>query len=284
VQPDARTAEPDAPAVLPTCETRTAQPENATWTLTVDGSQRTARIHVPPGYKPSERTPVVLNLHGLNSNATHQEYLSKMIAKSNAEGFIAVHPQGKGNSWNAGSCCGTASSTNVDDIKFLSALLDELEAKLCVDPDRVYATGLSNGGHMAHRLGCELSERIAAIAPVAGLKMFAACAPERAVPVFAVHGDDDGIVSYSFVPATINYWKNHNACTSTQTTSQNGDATCVTHGNCTGGADVELCTIANGGHQWPGGYAIVGLGIKSDDLIATDAIWSFFVAHPRGAL
>ena len=197
------------------------------------------------------------------------------------DGVLVVYPEGIGNSWNAGSCCGTASAQDVDDLQFVAVLLDELETRLCVDTDRVYATGLSNGGHMAHHLGCDLSARIAAIAPVAGLMLDSSCDPSRPVPVFDVHGDRDRIVSYSLVASSIEFWKEHNACTSTQTTFRNGDATCVTHGDCADGADVVLCTIAGGGHQWPGGNAILGLGDKSDDLIATDAMWSFFVAHPR---
>lgn len=273
----------DDAAVAQTCDAKSAQPRDSVWTIAHGGAMRTARVHVPTSYDPSSPTPVVLDFHGLNTTASQQELLSRMIAASDANGFIAVHPQGIGNSWNAGSCCGSAASSDVDDVGFVNALLDELEAQLCVDLDRVFAAGLSNGGHMAHRLGCELSTRIAAIAPVAGLMLFSACDPARPVPVFAVHGDDDGIVSYSFVPATIDHWVDENSCTTTQTTLQHGDATCVTHGSCAQGADVVLCTIKDGGHQWPGGYAIPGLGTKSDDLDATDAMWTFFAAHPRPA-
>ena len=107
--------------------------------------------------------------------------------------------------------------------------------------------------------------------------------------MFDVHGTADPLVYYNggagqqSVATTIDFWVTHNGCTTTATTYTHGDATCVTHGGCTAGADVTLCTIANGGHQWPGGEALPLLGIKSDDLIATDAIWAFFVAHPRPA-
>jgi polyhydroxybutyrate depolymerase len=149
-----------------------------------------------------------------------------------------------------------------------------------MDPDRVFAMGLSNGAHLSHRIACELSSRIAAVGPVAGLLYVTTCNAPRAVPVFDVHGSSDPIVGYSYVPASIDFWAMHNHSTTTQTTFQHGDATCVTHGGCTAGADVVLCTIDQGGHQWPGGDELPFLGKRSNDLIATDAIWDFFVAHP----
>jgi polyhydroxybutyrate depolymerase len=265
------------------CTGKTAQPLDATWTVTVGGMARTARVHVPATYAPTERTPVVINIHGLTGSASGQSTLSHLIAKSDAAGFISVHPEGTGSprSWNAGGCCDPAAANDIDDVGFIEALIDTLEDKLCTDPDRVYAMGLSNGGHMSYRLACELSDRIAAVGPVAGLLHTSPCQPSRPVPVIHVHGTSDSIVGYAYVPAAINFWRGHNGCTSQQTTYQQGDATCVTHGGCTGAADVTLCTIAGGGHQWPGGDAIPFLGTKSNDLIATDAVWDFFVAHPR---
>ncbi|MGE3544947.1 MAG: PHB depolymerase family esterase [Kofleriaceae bacterium] len=272
----------DAP-ISATCAGRTTQPLDASWTITVTGGARTARVHVPASYDPSERTPVVINLHGRTGNGPQQAAQSHMIAKSDAEGFIAVHPEAMTSptSWNGGpGCCDPAYSDDVDDIGFIRALISELDTRLCIDPNRVFAAGFSNGGYLAHRIGCELSDRVAAIGSVAGLLGVTTCAPTRPVPVFDVHGTQDPLVLHSLVGQTIQYWVGRNDCTTTQTTYQEGDATCVTHRGCDRGADVVQCTITGGGHQWPGGEALPSLGEKSDDLIATNAMWAFFVTHP----
>ncbi len=266
-----------------------AQPVDATWNLTVNGVMRSANVHVPASYDPSKPTPVLLNIHGLAGDPVGEATITHMIAKSDAEGFIAVHPKGTGSplSWNGGYCCSPAAASGIDDTAFISALIDKLESDLCVDPDRVFAAGMSNGGYMSYRLACELSDRIAAIGPVAGVLGISECHPSRPLPVFHVHGTSDPLVFYNggngqeSVAQTIDFFVQNNGCTTTATTYQNGDATCVTHGGCTAGADVVLCTIDGGGHQWPGGDALPLLGKKSDDLIATDAIWAFFQAHPR---
>ncbi|MCB9611537.1 MAG: prolyl oligopeptidase family serine peptidase [Sandaracinus sp.] len=114
------------------------------------------------------------------------------------EGFVVVYPDGTGTipTWNAGGCCGSAVRDDVNDVGFVAAILDRLEGELCLDRDRVFATGMSNGGMMSHRLGCELSERFAAVAPVAGTLMFDACTPTRPVHVMHVHGSDDGHVPW----------------------------------------------------------------------------------------
>ncbi|MBX3162046.1 MAG: hypothetical protein KF773_39150 [Deltaproteobacteria bacterium] len=273
----------DAPPSGAACAGKAAQPLDATWTLTVGGRTRTARVHVPASYVPSARTPVVLNIHGRTSNSASQANLSRAIAKSDAAGFVLVHPDSATSptAWNAGSCCDPATSTNVDDVGFIGALLDELEAKLCVDTDRVYAMGLSNGAYLSHKLACEMADRIAAIGPVAGLLLQSPCSPSRPVPVMMVNGTSDNLSLYQFVGQAVTFWKGKNGCTTEGVSFQNGDTTCVTQGGCTGGADVTLCTVDGGGHQWPGGEALPLLGKKSDAIIATDALWAFFVAHPR---
>ena len=274
----------DSTVVSGTTCNGTKPPVDADWTIDVGTTKRTAHVHVPASYDPTKATPVVIDLHGLTSNGTQQAWLSHYVTKSDSAGFIVVHPESSTSptSWNAGpGCCNPAAQDNVDDVGFMKNLIDQLEAQLCVDPDRVYATGLSNGGYMSYTLACDFADRIAAIGPVAGLFAVSTCNPKRPMPVFHVHGDADQIVSYQYVAQTVDFWVQSNKCTTTTTTYQNGNATCVTHGGCTDGADVELCTIAGGGHQWPGGEALPFLGMKSDDLITTDAMWEFFVAHPR---
>lgn len=297
--PDAATGDPDAGSgagsggdagVLAACVGKTTQPVDATWSV----GGRNVRVHVPAGYDPARRTPIVVNLHGYSYDGASQAVLSHMIATSNAAGFIALHPDGHHTprGWNAGVCCGAAATSGTDDVAWIERVLDEAEQRLCVDPARIYATGLSNGAFLAHRLGCE-SDRFAAIAPVAGVVGTPACNPPHPVAVFHTHGTSDPIIPFGgggingneAVSTTIDRWVARNHCTGAPTTTfQHGDATCVTHGSCAGGADVTLCTIAGGGHQWPGGDSIGALsGTKSDDLIATEAMWTFFAAHPKAA-
>ena len=123
--------------------------------------------------------------------------MTPLLRSRRLEGFIAVHPKGGGNTWNAGLCCGEAMTAKVDDVGFVAAMLDELEARFCVDTDRVFACRLSNGGFISHRLACELSERIAAIAPVAGTNVTSPCAPSQPVSVIHFHGTADTLVPYN---------------------------------------------------------------------------------------
>lgn len=145
-----------------------------------DGVERTFRVHVPPSYDATAATPVVLMFHGGFGSGRQLETSSGMSTIADREGFIAVYPDGTGGvrTWNGGACCNPAARDGVDDVGFVDALLDHLESELCVDPARVFSSGMSNGAILSHRLACELSERIAAIAPVAGT-IGVECAPTR---------------------------------------------------------------------------------------------------------
>lgn len=243
-------------------------------------------MHVPPRHDGKTPLPVVLNFHGRLSSPSQAEWISEMTPKADASGFVVVYPAGIGQTWNGGFCCGQAQSENVDDVGFTRALLDELGAKLCIDARRVFATGLSNGGFMSHRLACELADRIAAVGPVAGHLLLPSCKPSRPVPVIHFHGTSDTVVPYggglgmASVESSLAGWAERNGCTgSAKETFARGDAKCVTWDGCTAGADVTLCTIDGGGHTWPGGPALPGLGKTSKDLDATDAMWTFFATH-----
>src|SRR5262245_33526480 len=247
--PEAATGTPDA-EMQASCAGRTPQPLDQTWMLDAGGMTRTVLVHIPATVDPMQPTPVVLNFHGLTMNAGWQADMTRMIAKSDAAGFIAVHADGTGTprGFNAGDCCDPAASSGVDEIALVGAILDELEATTCLDRDRVYSTGFSNGGFLSHRLGCELSDRIAAIAPVSGVMGMDACAPTRAVPVMQIHGTDDLLVAYDggglsgfrSVADTIADWAARNGCPpgAPAQTFQQGDATCLTQEGCTDGADV----------------------------------------------
>lgn len=130
------------------------------------GAVRQYKVHVPPSYSPDKPTPVVFCFHGLGQNAVlFCVNGAGMVEKSDQEGFILVMPNGHQNSWNAGTCCGGAASTGIDDVGFVRAVFAEISEHLNIDLGRVYATGLSNGGYMSYRLACEASDLFVAVAP-----------------------------------------------------------------------------------------------------------------------
>jgi polyhydroxybutyrate depolymerase len=145
------------------------------------------KVHVPSGYQPGQPMPMVLNLHGLGGNLDQQEALSGLSATADAAGFVVVYPQAGASVWNI-----QAGDIGAIDVDFVREIILYLEERLSIDPARVYATGFSNGGGMAHRLACDLADRIAAIAPVSGAYMQdEPCEPGRPVPVLAFHGTAD---------------------------------------------------------------------------------------------
>ena len=286
---DGPTSQRDGGMATERCTGRQPQALDATWTITSGGQARTFNVHVPAAYDPTRATPVVLNFHGYSSDAAQEDLLAQMSAKADTEGFIAVHPEGLSNSWNAGACCGASAQNGVDDVGFVRDMLDALEQKICVDARRVFATGMSNGGFLSHRLGCELSSRIAAIAPVAGVLALAACNPTRPMPVMHFHGTADTLVPYDGDPAqnfpdvasTFAAWAKRDGCVGQPTeTFRKLDAHCATYATCAAGATVTLCTIDGGGHTWPGGTPIPSLGYTTPNLSATDAMWDFFKKNP----
>ena len=142
----------------------------ASKTLEFGGRTRNYLVHPPKGYDGKSSLPLVLVLHGAIQGATNVERMSGMSAKADKENFLAVYPNGTSGSglaptWNAGACCGYAQMNKVDDVGFLRALIDRLEHDYPIDPKRVFATGISNGGMMSYRLACEMADRIAAVAP-----------------------------------------------------------------------------------------------------------------------
>lgn len=257
-------------------------------TIRSAGGTRWYYLHVPPGYS-GGRTPVVLNFHGFTSDPFQEALLSRMNAAADARGMIVAYPAGIANGWNAGQCCGVSAwATMVDDVGFVRDTIDAIGREYCVDPRRVFATGMSNGGFLSHRLACEASDRIAAIAPVAGVLGVLPCLPRRPVPVMHFHGTLDPLVSYyglplgfTSVPLTFAGWQLRQRCTGPeQVTYARGDARCVARGGCTGGSEVVLCTIDRGGHTWPGGLPIPVLGVTSRYLDATGMMLDFFARHP----
>lgn len=282
------------------CSGKTLSAGDTAFSLMSGGLTRSGLLHVPASYDASLGSMLVLNFHGYTSNSAEEVVLTRMNASSDARGYIVAYPDGVGASWNAGDCCGDAWNNSVDDVQFVRDLLARLESEYCIDPKRVFATGMSNGGFFSHRLGCDLSDKIAAIAPVAGVLGIprATCNPRRPVPVLEFHGTADPIVPYNggtpispvnfggpvvfrSVVESIAAWRTKNDCLGTgKNIYSQGDATCVDYDTCSAGADVTLCTIDGGGHTWPGGVPIAILGKTSTDISATDTMIDFFAAHP----
>lgn len=275
------------------CGVAPAETGVLTRTIEVGGRARSYRLYIPASYDPAAPTALVFSLHGLTSNPTQQARFSSFDELADEAGFVAVYPRGSGAPlrWNAG-IDGLNSGDTVDDVAFISALLDELAQTLCVDPARVYMTGLSNGGGMSHRLACDLAERVAAIGAVAGaypLPGRDGCNPARPVPVIAFHGTADPIVPYEgsrYTPPVADWaagWAARNGCDPAPAgLPASGAVTGVRYGGCDAGAEVILYTVAGGGHTWPGGPALPAFitGSTSADIDASRAMWAFFQAHP----
>ena len=166
---------------------------------------RQYKVHVPPGYKPDVPAPVVFCIHGLGQDALLFCVTgAAMNTKSDEAGFVMVMPNGYKNSWNAGTCCGDASTEQLDDVALFRAIFAEVGKHVNIDLDRVYATGLSNGGYMSYRLACDAADIFTAVAPGAAAigtndigggtntaSDFTACTPSQPVSVLDMHGTED---------------------------------------------------------------------------------------------
>jgi polyhydroxybutyrate depolymerase len=269
--------------------------------LTVEGRERSYLVHVPPRSDANRPLPVVLVLHGAFTNAEITVAITGMNAKADEAGFLAVYPNGTGRdpvlTWNAWGRQGVPGMGRPDDVKYIRCVLDDLATVAHVDPKRVYATGLSNGGMMCYRLAAELSDRIAAIAPVAGTLALADAHPSRPVPVMHFHGTDDKIVPAEgtgqgrvirSVDETIRLWCRVNGCPTTPAATTIEDrvddgtsVACKVYGPGNNDAEVVLYEIVGGGHTWPGQIPPVRfLGRSTLDISANDLMWEFFQRHP----
>jgi polyhydroxybutyrate depolymerase len=281
-------------------------PGDHTRTLRVDGWERSYLVHVPPKYDPKRPTPVVLIFHGAMTNAPIMVAFCGMSQKADEAGFVAVYPDGTGTAnlfltWNSGGFHLPNADKRPDDVKFVSMLLDDLATVVSIDLKQVYASGLSNGGMMCYRLAAELSDRIAAIAPVSGTMAVEEYKPKRPVPIMHFHGTADAIVpfngpgkdtpkflTFKSVEETIRTCAKANSCPETPTQEdlpdKADDGTKVkmkTYGPAKDGAEVVLFEIEGGGHTWPGRDPLVRfLGKSSKDISANDLIWEFFQKHP----
>jgi polyhydroxybutyrate depolymerase len=256
------------------------------------GSQyRTYRLYRPTSYTGTQAYPLVLNLHGYTSTSFAQQYYGNFMPVADTAKFLIVHPQGTKDGsnqpyWNAG-----ISPTGVNDLLFLSQLIDSLKTIYNIDPNSIYSAGMSNGGFMSNYLACNLSNKITAIAGVTGT-MFSTfsstCNPGRPVPAMHIHGTADGTVPYNggsgaiAVDTLTKLWRIKNNCNPVPTTSavpniNTSDGCTADHFLWAGGtlgATNELYRINGGGHTWPGATTIIG--VTNQDFNASVEIWRFF--------
>ncbi|MEO8681371.1 MAG: PHB depolymerase family esterase [Vicinamibacterales bacterium] len=285
---------------------RAAPTDQAERTMTHGGRQRTYLVH---DFGRGTPAPVVIVLHGGGGNAANAVMMTGFDRVATRDGAVVVYPDGTAArervpllTWNAGHCCASAMERKVDDVGFIAAIIDTLVSSGRGDPSRVYVTGMSNGAMMAHRLGRELSARIAAIAPVVGAVFGDEPPPQAAVPAFIVVGADDQTVPAAGGPLQLrgllggraaadrevapavdqaNYWVRHNGCREPARTEGKASSS-VTWTNCTSGATVVFHNVAGNGHAWPGGQpGRTGAAQPTKAFDATEEIWAFFKRQQR---
>jgi len=267
-------------------------------TIVSSGESRDYLLYVPDSYNPQTPTPLVIAIHGYAEWPGHQAQISHWNQLAEEYGFIVVYPSGTNlpKRWRVSGWADSRVNPLIDVI-FISDLIDHLEAEYNIDPQRIYANGLSNGGGMSFMLSCYLSDRIAAVGMVSGAYMlpWGACSPVRDVPAIVFHGTADPIVPFEGGPSpsfdlpfpNIPEWvgtlaQQRGCAVEPQDLPAVGAVTGVQYTDCNEGADVVFYTIAGGGHTWPGGEGMpeVITGITNYDIDATRLMWAFFQAHP----
>jgi len=258
---DSSAAHPDAgemtDAGIPPCpEGLTLPSRDYEGSLQHEGRNRTYIVHVPGSYTGQMAVPLVLDFHGHGSNAGQEAGGSGWWAKADQEGFIIVYPEGVDGSWNVGNCCGTAVTQNIDDVGFVRALVSKLSTETCIDPKKVYATGISNGAGFSHRLACEAADIFAATSAASADLVTDPCIPSRPISQLSVRGTGDFLVAYAggwvgsgwYSPGAIGsfeLWKEIDHCTGTSRTDHQY---CETYSECADGVEVTLCTLPGAGH------------------------------------
>ncbi len=280
------------------------------FSLTSNGIERTYYVHVPPTYTGKTAMPLVLAFHGAGSKARLMPRLTNLSKFADKHSFIVVYPEGLNAHWNEGK--GGKTASEIEDVNFVSAMLDKLEKRFKIDTKRVYAAGVSNGGFFSQFLCINLPDQIAAVASVAATMeehIYKNLKPPKPVPILFIMGDDDTIVPYEggsigvagaledkstrraiSAQNAVNYWVKADQCSdkpliSTLPDARPSDGTHVTrkiYANGKNGSEVVFFIIKNGGHTWPSGWqympeAIVGLTSKAID--ADQEIWTFFQRH-----
>ena len=277
----------------------------------MDGYVRSYRLHVPRGYRGDAPLPLVVVLHGAFSTAAEMERHTGFSELGDREGFVVVYPEGIGilgflQHWNAGHCCGKAAADGVDDVAFVARVIDDVKGSLNIDVERIYMTGFSNGAMLTHRFAAERPEVLAAAAPLAGAigsrgdehaPLSRLPPPRASVPVIILHGEADRRVpygdtgpgdgpggrGYASASASSRYWWSSNGCQiyGRERSASNPGVTVDRWSNCDRRAEVQLLTLHQWGHRWPGPFFTKRID-RNDALYGFDAaeiIWNFFERH-----
>ncbi len=269
------------------------------------GFTRTYLLHLPYGYDGTISYPLLFAFHGGGGDGQGMERLTHLNRIADKNGFIVVYPDGLNNNWNDGR---PEINPEVDDLGFVSALIDKLKGEYRIDENRIYSTGISNGGMFSYRLACHLSDRIAAVAPVAALlgeNLSKTCSHPKPIPIMIIMGTEDPLVPWNggeikapgrsrgwvlSEAATVSFWVRVNGCSPSPEVSylpdhSPNDGTRVRRELYGGGrdnTDVILLVVEGGGHTWPGGLQYLGervIGKTCRDFDASEAIWEFFSRH-----
>jgi len=267
-------------------------------TIMVDGLERTYLLDLPTGYDATTELPLLIAMHGGLGSAYNLQNQSQLSEKAEEENFIVVYPEGVESgflnirTWNAGWCCGNASDENIDDVGFIDSLIEYLLENYSINSKRVYATGMSNGGYMSYRLACELSDKIAAIAPVSAAMSMTSCDPERPVPIIHFHsyldenvlydgGIGDGLAGHYSPPldSILNVWAGFNNCTNSEILVDNNEYTYTKWNSCDCAYEIQYYITQDGGHSWHGGNGTASGDPASNYISANDLMWEFFQKH-----
>lgn len=273
----------------------TAPVGKSTQSIEVGGMSRSFRLYRPANLP--AQAPLVVMLHGGFGSAEQAERYYGWDDKADQEHFAVLYPDGQNHAWNTGGgCCGDPGRQNTDDVAFVTTAVQTVEGEMPIDPARIYATGISNGGMMAYRLACD-SDVFAAIGPDSATQL-GDCPAPKPLSVLHIHGTADTRIRYNGgqgdgaakidgppVPTLNATWRTIDSCAPPTTTTAAPVTTSVAE--CPGGRTVELVTIAGAGHQWPGSpqrpglETLLGTDPPATALNATDVFWQFFAAHPK---
>ncbi|MFX0065231.1 MAG: alpha/beta hydrolase family esterase [Candidatus Hermodarchaeota archaeon] len=274
--------------------------------IEVDGMSRSYLIRLPSGYTDDEPIALVIALHGWGGDAKEFDQSSGFTQLAEKENFIVVYPSGIANfpfssaAWNSGHCCAYPLESGIDDVSFIELLLDHLENQYSIDSRKVYVTGFSNGGMLSYLLGAELSDRVAAIGPVAATiggkasensEVCIIPEPSNALSVVAIHGKMDSKVPYEggigsiagtredlSVNESISFWITHNNCSTVPVIEMSDDGEVIReiYSGGINNTEIMLYSIVRGGHVWPGSSRDTIRAIS-----AAEVIWEFFKTHPK---
>ena len=280
--------------------------------LTYDGLERAYRRYVPSTYDGTRPMPLLIALHGGGGTGEKMVELTvDLNSLADEAGFIVVYPDGVEKRWNDGRDMQTwrTHAEGIDDVGFIAALIEHLSESYAIDPGRIYALGISNGGMMSYRLACELPEIFAAVAAVTASmseELAASCAPSQSISVLVINGDEDPLVPWEggtihfgrqefgeviSTADTMAFWAAKNDCSPAPAITWEVDADpedgtqvrSEVYGQCRAGTGVALYAIEGGGHTWPGGLQYLPervIGKTSRDINANEIIWQFFEEQP----